>query len=130
MVFEKYTIQKYYYSRQSLNVYDQSKLDDIARDVEILTDAERLERTMGNLISIIWFFKNYEKVLNSRDQVFFQSFLSRRMFIIRCINFIFAAECGECLIYYPNVTNFEKITLEVDRAIALNFVFIKIFYET
>lgn len=35
-----------------MNIYDQTKLEDIAADVDILTDAERLERSMGNLISI------------------------------------------------------------------------------
>ncbi|XP_012222959.2 cilia- and flagella-associated protein 206 [Linepithema humile] len=60
-------------SNKSVNVYDVTKLDDIAEDVDVLTDAERLERSMGNLIT----------------------------------------ECGECLIYYPNVTkDFEKINLE------------------
>jgi len=34
-----------------VNIYDQTKLENIAENVEILTDAERLERTMGNLIS-------------------------------------------------------------------------------
>ncbi|KAM0730404.1 Cilia and flagella-associated protein 206 [Formica fusca] len=59
-------------SNKTVNVYDQ-KLDDIAQELDILTDAERLERSMGNLIT----------------------------------------ECGECLIYYPNVTkDFEKINLE------------------
>lgn len=37
---------------QAVNVYDQTELDEIAEDVEVLTDAERLERSMGNLISI------------------------------------------------------------------------------
>jgi len=39
----------------------QTKLDDIAQDVDILTDAERLERSMGNLISINNFlnYNNY-----------------------------------------------------------------------
>ncbi|KYN19793.1 PREDICTED: UPF0704 protein C6orf165 homolog [Trachymyrmex cornetzi] len=60
-------------SNKTVNIYDQTKLENIAENVEILTDAERLERTMGNLIT----------------------------------------ECGECLIYYPNVTkDFEKINLE------------------
>ncbi|XP_011702835.1 PREDICTED: UPF0704 protein C6orf165 homolog [Wasmannia auropunctata] len=60
-------------SNKTVNIYDQSKLGDIAEGVDILTDAERLERSMGNLIT----------------------------------------ECGECLIYYPNVTkDFEKINLE------------------
>ncbi|XP_011878807.1 PREDICTED: UPF0704 protein C6orf165 homolog [Vollenhovia emeryi] len=58
-------------SNKTANIYDETKLEDIAED--ILTDAERLERSMGNLIT----------------------------------------ECGECLIYYPNVTkDFEKINLE------------------
>lgn len=35
-----------------MNIYDQTKLEDIAEEVDILTDAERLERSMGNLISI------------------------------------------------------------------------------
>lgn len=35
-----------------MNIYDQTKLRDIAKDMDILTDAERLERSMGNLISI------------------------------------------------------------------------------
>ncbi|XP_077266992.1 cilia- and flagella-associated protein 206 [Temnothorax americanus] len=60
-------------SNKTVNIYEQTKLEDIAEDVDILTDAERLERSMGNLIT----------------------------------------ECGECLIYYPNVTkDFEKINLE------------------
>ncbi|KYQ50231.1 hypothetical protein ALC60_10685 [Trachymyrmex zeteki] len=60
-------------SNKTVNIYDQTKLENIAENVEILTDAERLERSMGNLIT----------------------------------------ECGECLIYYPNVTkDFEKINLE------------------
>jgi len=44
-----------------VNIYDQTKLDDIAQDVDILTDAERLERSMGNLISINNFlnYNNY-----------------------------------------------------------------------
>ncbi|XP_070170518.1 cilia- and flagella-associated protein 206 [Polyergus mexicanus] len=59
-------------SNKTVNVYDQ-KFNDIAQELDILTDAERLERSMGNLIT----------------------------------------ECGECLIYYPNVTkDFEKINLE------------------
>ncbi|XP_072759801.1 cilia- and flagella-associated protein 206 [Anoplolepis gracilipes] len=60
-------------NNKTVNVHNQTKLDDIAQDVDILSDAERLERSMGNLIT----------------------------------------ECGECLIYYPNVTkDFEKINLE------------------
>ncbi|XP_012543365.2 cilia- and flagella-associated protein 206 [Monomorium pharaonis] len=60
-------------SNKAINIYDQTRLEDIGVDVDILTDAERLERSMGNLIT----------------------------------------ECGECLIYYPNVTkDFEKINLE------------------
>ncbi|KAL6446763.1 hypothetical protein ACFW04_001295 [Cataglyphis niger] len=59
-------------SNKIVNTYDQ-KLDDIAQNMDILTDAERLEHSMGNLIT----------------------------------------ECGECLIYYPNVTkDFDKINLE------------------
>ncbi|XP_011645595.1 cilia- and flagella-associated protein 206-like [Pogonomyrmex barbatus] len=60
-------------SNKAVNTYDQTKLEDIVENIDILTDAERLERSMGNLIT----------------------------------------ECGECLIYYPNVTkDFEKINLE------------------
>ncbi|KAL0129841.1 hypothetical protein PUN28_001831 [Cardiocondyla obscurior] len=60
-------------SNKTLNIYDQIKLEDAVENVDILTDAERLERSMGNLIT----------------------------------------ECGECLIYYPNVTkDFEKINTE------------------
>lgn len=35
-----------------MDIYDQTKLEDIAKNVDVLTDAERLERSMGNLISI------------------------------------------------------------------------------
>ncbi|XP_011263065.1 cilia- and flagella-associated protein 206 [Camponotus floridanus] len=70
------SINNFLWELQNLSnkiVYDQTKLDDISQNVDILTDAERLERSMGNLIT----------------------------------------ECGECLIYYPNVMkDFEKINLE------------------
>ncbi|XP_014487436.1 PREDICTED: UPF0704 protein C6orf165 homolog [Dinoponera quadriceps] len=70
-------------SNKTVNVYDQTKLDDIAENADVLTDAERLERSMGNLIT----------------------------------------ECGECLIYYPNVTkDFEKINLEFLGFCAWTFV--------
>ncbi|XP_011140290.2 LOW QUALITY PROTEIN: cilia- and flagella-associated protein 206 [Harpegnathos saltator] len=70
-------------SNKTVNVYDQTKLDDIAEDADVLSDAERLERSMGNLIT----------------------------------------ECGECQIYYPNVTkDFEKINLEFLGFCAWTFI--------
>ncbi|EZA52577.1 hypothetical protein X777_08060 [Ooceraea biroi] len=38
-------------SNKTLNAYDQEKLDEVAKDMDILTDAERLERSMGDLIT-------------------------------------------------------------------------------
>ncbi|XP_011174414.1 cilia- and flagella-associated protein 206 [Solenopsis invicta] len=38
-------------SNKAVNIYDQTKLEDMAAGVDILTDAERLERSMGNLIT-------------------------------------------------------------------------------
>lgn len=35
-----------------MDIYDQTKLEDIAKNMDVLTDAERLEHSMGNLISI------------------------------------------------------------------------------
>lgn len=35
-----------------MDIYDQTKLEDIVENIDVLTDAERLERSMGNLISI------------------------------------------------------------------------------
>ncbi|KAG5338441.1 CF206 protein, partial [Acromyrmex heyeri] len=37
-------------SNKTVNIYDQTKLENIAENIMILTDAERLELTMGNLI--------------------------------------------------------------------------------
>ncbi|EFN63753.1 Uncharacterized protein C6orf165-like protein [Camponotus floridanus] len=47
------SINNFLWELQNLSnkiVYDQTKLDDISQNVDILTDAERLERSMGNLI--------------------------------------------------------------------------------
>lgn len=89
---------------QIVNDY-QTKLDNIAQNIDILTDAERLERSMGNLISI----HNFLIDINSYGYIY--------QFYFDSINILFfSAECGECLIYYPNVTkDFEKINLEVTR---------------
>lgn len=85
---------------QTVNIYDQARLERVAEDVDILTDAERLERSMGNLIST--------------DNVFHKSPIIER--VSYRMYFPFAAECGECSIYYPNVTkDFEKISLEVNH---------------
>lgn len=49
------------------------------------------------------------------------------LFYFDSINiYIFIAECGECLIYYPNVTkDFEKINLEVKSQ---NSIYIYIYF--
>ncbi|XP_035723460.1 cilia- and flagella-associated protein 206-like [Vespa mandarinia] len=73
---------------KNVNVYDQEIFKDlIIKNVNILTDAERLELSMGETISNNKYFTRY----------------------LHC-----PSNCGDCTLYYPNTTkDFDKIDLEI-----------------
>lgn len=83
-------------------MHDESIIDIFIRDSKVPSDAERLEQSMGKIISkLLVFIMTIIILIN----VFLLNF-----------KYLLVAECGNCSIIYPNTTkDFEKTPLEVKQ---------------
>lgn len=106
------------------------------QEVEVLTDAERLEQTMGKLIGTSrymtkWKFRkfthsallNRTSIIKEMHESHIYSSIFPRLHSISILRYkcplsLFTVECGECSLAYPsNDTNFDKINLQVKKFI-------------